>query len=152
MNQREPVATTPTPPSTKNQAAEPLLVSLSGTQSSKGFAGTTHASRGLVAHTMNFSYAVARQYGRCARDAVERVSRRRPLSSSSLTSSIDSNHEHGNGRQQEPSAGGRDAIGEGGRMRGLSKAERAGLDKMRRGPASSADARQHTLVRELRGK
>ncbi|CAM9856250.1 unnamed protein product, partial [Scytosiphon promiscuus] len=41
---------------------------------------------------MKLSGAVARQFSRCSRTGVGRASRRRPLSSSSLTSANDSNH------------------------------------------------------------
>lgn len=41
---------------------------------------------------MKLSCAVARQYSRCTRAVVGSASRRRPLSSSSLTPAIDSNH------------------------------------------------------------
>lgn len=133
------------------------------------FEFTTHVALSPVARSMKLPYAVARQYGRCARDVVERASRRRPLSSSSLTSSIDSNNSnnrnhHRNGREEEEeelqqsaaaaAAAAADAIGDGW-MAGLKKSERKRL--LRRSPVGSwavaaAGVQEKQQLREKLGK
>lgn len=99
---------------------------------------------------MKLPYGVARQYGRCARDVVERASRRRPLSSSTLTSSIDSNNNNSSSRNgQQAQSAAADAIGDGW-MEGLTRHERKRL--MRRGPVGYVTVGQQKQLREEWGR
>ena len=103
-----------------------------------------------LARPMKLPYGVARQYGRCARDVVERASRRRPLSSSTLTSSIDSNNNSSSSRNgQQAQSAAADAIGDGW-MEGLTRHERKRL--LRRGPVGYVTVGQQKQLREEWGK
>lgn len=69
--------------------------------------GATRAAPSPLPTSMKLPRAVSRQYGRCARDVAERVSRRRPLSStSSLTASIDLNNSNNRNNSDSNSGGG----------------------------------------------